>query len=541
MLRDIVIALSLSNLCFVSAWRALLSPKTADYYYYWKSYTGLIEFAALVIDVLLLAALFLLAITIIRRSGSALLMKLARWAFLLLLIIPLNDLRTQINFLHGPRLAGLLGRAGLVVLGLLILALGAFVIWRWRERVVRVAVAAVLMLSPFVLVALGQAAWLAFKYGRPVAFAEHRAPALPQKQEGNGATPRVLWLIFDEMDERLSFSERPSTINLPELDRLRGEAIFATNASSPTPFTQRSIPSFVTGREVSRATPVSPDKLLVTFQGSRERVDWGTCPNIFSEARERGLNTAVVGWFHPYCRIIGNSLTYCAWEAASTVFGPEKTSLTKNMLAHVRNLLLSVPLAWRVLPLTKKEEDVRQRHISDYLSILEKAKKVATDTSLSMILVHWPIPHAPYIYDHSKASLSSTAQSSYLDNIELVDRTLGELRRTMESAGVWDSTTVLLTADHGWRTEMWRNSTAMDRSLFWTKGDVATARGLSGKTNRRIPFILKLAGQKEGVTYDQSFNTIITHDLFLALLGGELTSPESVVQWLDRHRPTEEK
>ena len=91
---------------------------------------------------------------------------------------------------------------------------------------------------------------------------------------------------------------------------------------------------------------------------------------------------------------------------------------------------------------------------------------------------------------------------------------MGELRRTMEKAGVWDSTTVLFTSDHGYR-----DSEALD-----------------GKSDPRIPYILKLASQKEAVAYTQEFNTVLTADLLMGVLRGEITDPASATSWLDRNR-----
>jgi len=98
--------------------------------------------------------------------------------------------------------------------------------------------------------------------------------------------------------------------------------------------------------------------------------------------------------------------------------------------------------------------------------------------------------------------------SSYLDNLVLTDHTLGELRRAMETAGTWENTTVLITSDHWWR--------------------------IRGKADHRVPFMLKLAGQKKPVVHEPAFNTVLTHDLLLALMEGELSDPDSVTGWLNR-------
>jgi hypothetical protein len=48
-----------------------------------------------------------------------------------------------------------------------------------------------------------------------------------------------------------------------------------------------------------------------------------------------------------------------------------------------------------------------------------------------------------------------------------------------------------------------------------------------------------LKKQRAGVIYQPSFNTVLSQDLLLALLRGELSAPPDVTAWLDRHRSIE--
>ena len=93
----------------------------------------------------------------------------------------------------------------------------------------------------------------------------------------------------------------------------------------------------------------------------------------------------------------------------------------------------------------------------------------------------------------------------------VADRVLGDLRRSIGSD--WDNTVVLVSADHWWRDAPLSN----------------------GRRDHRIPFILKLAGQKQGVEYQGAFNTVLTRDLLLLLLRGELKNPSEVVEWIERN------
>jgi arylsulfatase A-like enzyme len=105
-----------------------------------------------------------------------------------------------------------------------------------------------------------------------------------------------------------------------------------------------------------------------------------------------------------------------------------------------------------------------------------------------------------------------------------VDRTVGELRRKLENAGLWDSTTIFITADHGLRYELWHGgmnwSAQLDRLL--ENGQSAT-----------VPFILKLGGQKTPAVYDAEFSSVVAGDLNLAVLRGDITKTTQVGPWLE--------
>ena len=118
--------------------------------------------------------------------------------------------------------------------------------------------------------------------------------------------------------------------------------------------------------------------------------------------------------------------------------------------------------------------------------------------------------------------------SNYLDNLELMDRSLGEVRRSMEDMGTWETATVLVTSDHWWKTGVQESSS----QPLSTSEEAAFA----DRIGHRVPFLLKMAGQKEAMTYESAFNTVLTHDLLLALLRGKVCTPNSVVSWIDQQR-----
>lgn len=528
MLRDAAISLSLANLCFMKVWGKMLSGAGA----YFNEFP--IAYAGVLLDVLLLAAVFFAAITIARRTGSALVTKAAHWSFLFAVLTALNAVALLCLTVSGVNAGSLMGRQVAYFAGIGCTALALAVAIKWHTRVVRFAPKIVLALLPFVLFTFSQTIWKLTRnsgvvYAAPKPASETSETNGPRKK----AATRVLWIIFDELDQHVTFAARPAGVKLPELDRLRSESVYATNAFPPAPLTYMSMPALITGRLVAKVTPTRADELMINFDGEKDAVGWSTQPNVFSAARQSGFHTGLVGWCHPYCEVIGGSLTKC--EAVKENSNAE-ISLRASMFSQVEGLISTIPLVQQAAtPLIQRVDFVnkivtrgeRLKYIVRYKRVLDGALRASTDADLDLVLVHSPAPHPPGIFDSAKNDFSLESKNGYLDNLALVDRTVGELRRAMEAAGLWDKTTVIISADHWWRTEMW------SRGPFFNREDAAIA---GGKMDHRVPYIVKLAGQSEGVTYSQSFNTVITHDLILALLHGELSKSESVVAWLDNHR-----
>jgi hypothetical protein len=508
-LKDLVVAVSLANLLFLKAWIEIFEGVRHPYFradasLYW------IDCAAAMLVVLLTGGVFWLGASLARRSGKPAAMRLARLVFLVvfvwMLFIVLNVMRRRFPALSPDALQESLGQPLLIVLLLGILAL----LVRGRRHLVGAAAVVVLIFSPFAAITFGQAIWLGLRQSSWLERTNGAGPAATPHPARPAS--RVLWFIFDDMDYRLSFPDRPAAIALPEFDRLRGETLFATHAIPPAAYTGRSLPALITGRRIVQATPVGADELRVLFEGSTQPIGWSTQPNVFSRAHGAGYTTGIVGWYHPYCRLFRTSLTSCFWEPFNAARADYPIS--KSMLEFIR---MTAPPFLRSLfdRVGIRDPDWNtQYHISSYLRLLDHARDVVVNPDLDLVLVHLPVPHPPFIYDRRQRTYTFAAdpQEGYLDNLVLADKTLGEIRARLEAAGLWNSAAILVSSDHPWR----------DSDKF------------DGQRDPRVPFLLKLPGQTQGVSYERTFGTVLTGDLLLALLRGELKTPESAAQWLDQ-------
>ncbi len=528
--KDAITALSLSNLLFLAAWRSILySPDPTGYHLtepsMWRDAVGV------TLDVSLLAALFWASYAFARRLRQEWLLALARWAFLFAVFAALDGARRQFyGPLTAPALIAVVGKPAFIAILVIVFFLIVFAFARYWRRAVSFAQAIMLILSPFALVTFSRVAWSLVKTRPAKAAAMNGTLA----GAGNNARPaaRVLWVIFDELDYRAAFAARPSSVNLPELDRLRGESIVAANAYPPAKWTMMSLPALITGRLVSEARPSGYGELALKFDGANEPAPWSAQPNVFARARAIGATVGVVGWYHPYCRVFGNDLTRCSITAVANEMDARSRSLSRSMFEHLRMIsLIGAPALREVLPKSiRSDKRMRLEYVESIKRIGQESAAAAADDGLSLALIHFPAPHWPCQYDRRRDDFTLDEGCNYFDNLKLVDRTFGEMRRAMERAGLWDDTITLVSADHWWRTDIW------PKAQSWTEEEQAV---VSGNVDQRVPFFLKLKGQKGSVIYRPSFNTVLSQDLLLALLSGELTTPSDVTAWLDRHRSIE--
>ena len=97
-----------------------------------------------------------------------------------------------------------------------------------------------------------------------------------------------------------------------------------------------------------------------------------------------GVNTALVGWYHPYSRLMGGSLNYCSWypfpafeQARAVTFGDSIREQIADLSGHFR---------------------VRWNFIRACQDSLKDALAVAATPAYGLTLLHLPPPHVPGVY-----------------------------------------------------------------------------------------------------------------------------------------------
>lgn len=347
---------------------------------------------------------------------------------------------------------------------------------------------------------------------------------------------RVVWIVFDELDAAVAIHRRPPGLRLPAFDRLRAESFEATQAYAPGRWTLDALPTLWTGRPVTEARESGPQELRLTFAGSPEPLDFDPSTSVFGLAHKAGFRVGIAGWYHPYCRLFGSVADPCRAVVSVDAFSAVRSAMVASeggTVSAVRRLIgWHVP--WSVASiraggftpsrLHTEEAYVLASTASAYRQIHDRSLEMVRDPTLSLVFVHYPVPHLPAF----STVTDSSGPLGYEDNLTLMDRALGELRVALEGAGLWTKTTLIVHSDHALRPQLWK-----DRQMWTPSLEEATG----GRQGSLTPFIVKMAGSRdEPVEYLHPFTAALTHDLVLGVLDGRIQSSPGLTAWLDDNR-----
>ncbi len=506
--RDLTTSFSFANLCFLSVWQNILFLSRRNAFFFVATSLG-VDYLAAMFDVAILTAACWACIRLARRSLGRTAFRVVRMASIALFLLPLNALRMILSIHHQD--LNLPFRLHIDShLALLVLAPAAaiffWMLWKYQRLAVSATAALLVGLCPYGIYLFGRAALSAAL----AATAAPRVYSLAPRVANAKVQRRVVWVIFDNWDYRLNFVDRPKYLSLPAVDRFRGESISATNARSPGRDTIDSLPSLLTGRPLVSARGREEPVYSFKDEKGRSGVRWNEVPGVFTAARQAGLNTALVGWYFPYCRLLNASLTDCAsWPmpVPELAFGE---TFWEKAPGQLRTLVETDSFSpFSTSPLLRQK-------LRMFEAFMDRTGSMLKDPEIGLIFLHVPIPHYPHIYDRidgrltDRLDLPGPSVPNYFSDLALVDRTLAVWRKQLEDAGLWDKTTVILSTDHPLRLPQ--------------EGD--------GKSDLRIPFLLRLAGQPSGAAFDQRFYTVETASLVLAVLRGEISTLRDAQAWM---------
>jgi hypothetical protein len=241
----------------------------------------------------------------------------------------------------------------------------------------------------------------------------------------------VYVLLFDELSYDAAFVD--GRARQPALTRLAASATVYHRAQSPAPSRRESSPNTL---------DAIPQYLNATTPGAVGR-------GLFGLAQQAGYHTEVVGWYYPYCDVLGSFVDRCRVYSLYNV---------ATMFAHFTPWapVASVFNIWPYqLPtgLVKRPVAVSV-HAGNLDAIVSGAiEPPAHDRVLRW--VHFNVPHMPWLAGNGFLSRAAYEPSipRYEQQVEATDRVLGKVLDGLAARGALETSTILLTSDHGLRED----------------------------------------------------------------------------------------
>jgi len=385
---------------------------------------------------------------------------------------------------------------------------GALGLWWLRPAAYRVAVRGLLVL----LFLVGcTAVWMVPELVYRGLQAQRTDPSAPgthpalasDRRDSARRGERIVWLLFDELSYNQTFDHRFPGLAMPSFDEFKSKSVVFSNLRPTGAATDQVIPAFFLGKPIDNIRSGIDGEPMFQFAGSNPWHAFDARATLFSEAHRLGWTTGVAGWYNPYCRILAQSLDSCFWRMGDGEFdGPISTKSTlENAISPIQNI---------VWGLEQKPSFPQRIHEEDLAAIMQAATGLLRDQSISFVFIHLPVPHPPGIYDRKTGTIR--AGGSYLDNLALSDRVLGELISTVNATASASKTTVILCSDHSWRTYLWRS-----RPL-WTKEDETASRG---QFDPRPVLMIHYPGQQVQHDVTAPFEEIRIHEIIQHMLQGQ--------------------
>lgn len=522
-LRAIAIAMGYATLALAWLAEPLINPRH-DAIYHWSGGVSAL-FGPVVVMILLLWGLVALALLTAQTPG---LWRTMVWSALLLAVPAAIVRDAQLIWPNVLPAWLVLPRIYVMAAAWLLLV----VLW-WRfpskrgEHVIDFASTVLSFTALSGLLFMGQLLWCWWQ-ARGL-----NAPLPPQSELRATGTasqsPRIIWILLDELSYQQVYERRYPGLALPAFDSLAAESTVFTHVIPAANFTEMAIPGLLTGTPVDSVRSTARGQLMVHSKESGWK-PFDERNTVFEDAVKSGYSTDLVGWYNPYCRMLPTVLERCYWTDDFTdsnglvADGTFESNLLTPVSAMVGRHDTLRHVLHRIFGIQMQGSNLGESHILDYQNLSKEGDSALLDRSAALTFLHLPIPHPGGIYNRKTASLT-TGYSTYMDNLALADLYLARVRSLLEKTGQWDSSTVIVMGDHGWRTSfVWKPFPD------WTYEEEKASDG--GKFDDRPAYIVKLPGQRTNQRIDHPLKAMETRKLVDALMKQQIQTPADLGSWV---------
>lgn len=309
---------------------------------------------------------------------------------------------------------------------------------------------------------------------------------------------RVVWVIFDETDFNRTFTgQKYPALVLNNFLRLSRQGVFAVDANSPASATLYSVPALLTGIPVTgKGNSIDSLGHLSQQTAGGGWVNFGGENNVFASLAKVGRSSAILGFYHPYCKLFAVARCDSFSLADPADFDAALWANVPDFITERTRLARSDAITAGSLAL-----------LPGFLNL---------DQSLTFL--HLNLPHLPAHYADSALHLKASRDplEEYAHNLLLTDQVLGQIMEKLEKQGSGRETLLVVSTDH-WLRTVWYAPTQRESS-------------------HPIPFIVWKVGDLQGAVIREPLSTIHTAAMVLDYLNGSISTQDDVVRWWSRQK-----
>jgi hypothetical protein len=335
---------------------------------------------------------------------------------------------------------------------------------------------------------------------------------------------RIIWILFDELSYDQVFDHRQPGVQLPTFDQLRSESVNFSDIQPVGYRTDQIVPSLFLGRKVDDIRSSVRRDLEIHDAESSTWQPFKQQDTIFADAMQSGWSTGVAGWYNPYCHILQSVLDSCYWQSIAP--------FPRELHGDQRTIMSAVVFPFDSLYSRFRKSDSRaevivKAHTQEYEDLQIAADKLIHNESIRFVFLHIPVPHPEGIYSRKTGQIG--VKGSYLDNLVLADKALGDLLAQIRKTAAADQTTIIVSSDHSWRINMWR----VDSS--WTAEDESACRG---KFDTRPVLLIHFPQDHTAELRSEAAPELIEYGIIKAMLRNQVASQGELDGWLTQYEGT---
>jgi hypothetical protein len=329
-------------------------------------------------------------------------------------------------------------------------------------------------------------------------------------KSASSGRPRIVWLLFDELSYNQTFEHRFPGLVMPAFDQLKDRSFIFQDVQPAGYHTILAVPSLLLGRVVDDIRSDVDGRAILKLSGQKGWSVLDPQATLFGDAKRNGWTTGLAGWWNPYCRILPDTLDSCYWstDESNGIFSTANSAL-ENATAPFLGKMGRTAVT-----------SVEQTHRASLQAIMQQGQALIADEKIRFVFIHLPVPHPPGIYDRSTGKLRDAG--TYIDNLALTDRLLGELISSLNATASAGNTTLIVTSDHSWRTPMWTS----------VGGLSAEEKAASqGRFDPRPMLMIHFPQQTHDVDVSQPFAQVGLYRIIVAMLQGHIESAADFAAW----------